>query len=38
MANTQIFRLDGHDGKNIRQIKHANQTRLTVGHFAAGFG
>ncbi len=36
-ANAQIFRLDRHDGKDVRQIKNANQTGFAIGHFAAGF-
>ena len=36
-ANTQIFRLDRHHGKDIRQIKNADQAGFAVGHFATGF-
>src|SRR5882724_3784903 len=36
-ADSQIFRLDCRDGKNIRQIKNADQTRFTIANFAAGF-
>src|SRR5882724_1211349 len=36
-ADSQIFRLDYRDGRNIRQIKNADQTRFTVADFAAGF-
>jgi hypothetical protein len=33
MANAQIFRLNGHDGKYIRQIKNPNQAGFAIRHY-----
>ena len=33
-ANTQILRLNGHHGKDIRQIIDTDQARFAVGDFA----
>jgi hypothetical protein len=37
-ANTQIFRLYRHHGKNIRQVENPNQSSFAIRHFASGFG
>jgi ubiquitin len=36
-ADAQILRLDGGNGKDIRQIKYANESGFAVGDFTPGF-
>jgi len=36
-ADSQILRLDGGNGIDIRQIENANQSGFAVGYFAPGF-
>ena len=38
MADREVLALNGHDGKDIREIEDAEQAGFAMGDFAAGFG